>query len=108
MGTFHTFRSSENQQYYFRLETSGDHSLFSEGYTEAAGRDNGVRSVRENAPVEGRYDRRTAADGTQYFLLKAANGEPVGTSKMYDTEAERDNGIASVMKEAPSAEIKEG
>jgi uncharacterized protein YegP (UPF0339 family) len=40
------------------------------------------------------------------FNLKAGNGQIIGTSQMYESEAGRDNGIASVQKNAPDAEVK--
>jgi uncharacterized protein YegP (UPF0339 family) len=38
-------------------------------------------------------------------VLKAGNGQVIGQSEMYSSEASRDNGIASVMKNAPEAEV---
>ena len=40
-----------------------------------------------------------------YFNLKAANGEIIGTSQMYENASNRDNGIESVKTNAPTAEI---
>jgi len=38
-----------------------------------------------------------------YFVLKAANGEPIGKSEVYSSEAAAKNGIESVKKNAPIA-----
>lgn len=103
-GKFERFGSAG--EYRFRLKASnGETILASEGYTSAAGRDNGIASVKENAPLDERYDRKTAKDGSPYFNLKAANGEVIGTSEMYSSEAARDKGIESVRNHAPVAEI---
>ncbi|HEY9178319.1 MAG TPA: YegP family protein, partial [Flavipsychrobacter sp.] len=40
-----------------------------------------------------------------YFNLKAANGQIIGTSQMYESAQGRDNGIASVKSNAPGATI---
>ena len=48
-----------------------------------------------------------AKNGKPYFTLKATNGQVIGQSQMYASERNRDNGIASVMKNAPIAEIVE-
>jgi uncharacterized protein YegP (UPF0339 family) len=37
--------------------------------------------------------------------LKATNGQSIGSSEMYETVASRDNGIESVKKNAPDAEV---
>ena len=41
------------------------------------------------------------------FNLKAGNGQIIGTSELYESEASRDNGIESVKKNAPDAEVVE-
>ena len=39
------------------------------------------------------------------FNLKAGNGQVIGSSEMYSSVAARDNGIESVKKNAPDAEV---
>ncbi|MGA9250812.1 MAG: YegP family protein [Roseobacter sp.] len=39
------------------------------------------------------------------FNLKASNGQVIGTSEVYSSKAARDNGIASVQKNAPEARL---
>ncbi|MBQ3187973.1 MAG: YegP family protein [Bacteroidaceae bacterium] len=51
------------------------------------------------------FRAKKAKNGSPYFVLKAGNGQVIGTNEMYSIEAARDNGIASVMKNAPEAEI---
>ena len=41
------------------------------------------------------------------FNLKAGNGQVIGTSELYESEAGRDNGVESVKKNAPDAEVVE-
>ena len=50
---------------------------------------------------------KEAANGKFHFNLKASNGQIIGTSQMYASESGCKNGIASVMKNAPEAEIKD-
>ncbi len=47
------------------------------------------------------FERKAAKNGQPMFNLKAANNEVIGTSETYSSEAARDNGIASVKKNAP-------
>ncbi len=42
-----------------------------------------------------------------YFVLKAANGEPIGTSEIYSSESAAKNGVESVKKNAPVAKIED-
>ena len=41
------------------------------------------------------------------FDLKASNGEVIATSEVYSSKAACKNGVASVQKNAPAAEIVE-
>jgi len=42
-----------------------------------------------------------------YFVLKAANGEPIGKSEVYSSEAAAKNGIESVKKNAAAAQLED-
>jgi uncharacterized protein YegP (UPF0339 family) len=54
-----------------------------------------------------RYAKLTAKDGSFYFTLKAANSQVIGNSQMYQSENSRDDGIDSVMENAPEAKLVE-
>ena len=97
-----------DEQFYFRLfAVNGQIILGSEGYTSRDGCQNGIDSVKENAPLDERYLRKTTSSGGFYFTLTAANHQPIGNSETYTTEAARDNGIESVMKTAPDAGVED-
>lgn len=105
MGKFE-IKKRINGEFQFNLKAAnGQIILTSEGYTTKSGCQNGINSVKNNAPLDSRYDRRTATNGKSYFNLKAANGEIIGTSQMYENVSNRDNGIESVKTNAPTAEI---
>ncbi len=107
MGQF-VIKKRTNGEFQFNLNAgNGQTILLSEGYTTRAGCDNGVDSVRKNAVDDNRYDRKTSTNGKFYFTLKATNGQIIGTSEMYDSEAGRDNGIASVKENAPGATVSD-
>lgn len=98
----------KNGEYQFNLKASnGEIILTSEGYTTKAACLNGVESVKKNAADEKRYEKVEAKNGKPYFNLKATNGQVIGQSQMYASERNRDNGIASVMRNAPAAEVVE-
>lgn len=101
-------KQAKNSQFYFSLKADNGHVILSsEMYTSKAGCNNGIDSVKENAPLDGRYERKTSTNGKFYFNLKAGNGQVIGTSEMYEGEAGRDNGIESVKKNAPGATVAE-
>lgn len=88
---------------------AGNHEviLSSESYTSKAAAQGGIESVKKNAADDARYDRRTAKDGSRYFVLLAANKEIIGKSEMYSSAAAMENGIQSVTKNAPPAAVKD-
>lgn len=107
MSAFFHLKTS-GTQYIFNLKGgNGETVLTSERYTTKQSANNGIASVKANAPLDARYDRRTASNGLPYFVLKAANGEPIGTSETYSSATARDNGIAWVKTNAPGAPTKE-
>lgn len=104
-GTFELKKASDGQ-FYFNLKAgNGQVILKSEMYKARASAENGIESVKKNAPLAERFDKRVSTSGKPYFVLKAANHEVIGTSEMYESEAARDNGIESVVANAPDAEI---
>lgn len=93
-------------KYRFRLKAAnGQNILASEGYTQKASAQNGIESVKTNAPIDGQYERKTASNGKPMFNLIAANNQVIGTSQLYESAAARDNGIESVKSNAPDAMI---
>ncbi len=95
---------SSDGQYMFNLKAgNGETILTSERYQSKDGALNGIESVRKNASLDERYERRTASNGAPYFVLKAANHQEIGRSEMYSSQAAMENGIASVKRNAPEA-----
>ena len=54
----------------------------------------------------GKFVIKTTATGVK-FDLKATNGQVIGKSEMYSSAAACENGIESVKKNAPDAEVVE-
>ena len=95
-----------NGQFRFTLKAgNGETILNSETYTAKANCMAGIESVRVNSQVDERYEKKTAADGSPYFVLNAANSKVIGTSETYNSTSNRDAGIASVKKNAPDADV---
>jgi len=97
-------KTAKNGETYFGLQAgNGETILRSEMYKAKDSALNGIESVKSNASNDARYERKAAAGGQFMFNLKAANGQVIGTSETYKTEAGRDNGIESVKTNAPGA-----
>lgn len=105
MGKFEITKR-KNGEFQFNLKASnGEIILTSEGYAAKAGCKNGIESVQKNSQKEDMFEKKTAKNGKFFFNLKATNGQIIGTSEMYSSESGRNNGIASVMKNAPDANV---
>jgi len=102
--------------------TNGQVIASSEVYESKAACENGIESVRKNAPIAA-FENQTVENyetatnpkfemyedkGGEYrFRLKSRNGQIIATSEGYKTKAACENGIESVRKNAPEAEIEE-
>ena len=107
MGKFEV-KVAKNGQFFFNLKAgNGEIILTSEMYKAKASCLNGIESVKKNAPDDAKYDLLTAANGKLHFNLKAANHQVIGSSQMYASEASAKNGIESVKKNAPDADVVE-
>ena len=102
--------------------TNGQVIATSEVYETKDSCANGIESVRKNAPiaafedqtVEGfevatnpKFEMYTDKAGEFRFRLKARNGQIIATSEGYTTKTSCENGIESVRKNAPEAEVEE-
>jgi uncharacterized protein YegP (UPF0339 family) len=93
-----------NGQFHFHLQAgNGESILSSQRYDTKSGAENGIQSVKNNAPDDERYERKKATNGQYMFNLKSSNGQVIGTSETYASESGRENGIRSVKENAPSA-----
>lgn len=107
MGKF-VITTRSNGEFQFNLKAgNGQVILTSEGYTAKASCLNGVESVRKNSAEDSRFERKESSNGKWYFNLKSTNGQIVGSSQMYESEASRDNGIESVKSNAPEATVED-
>ena len=108
MNGYFELSKASNGEFMFLLK-AGNHEviLTSETYKNRGGAENGIASVAKNCADDSNYERKTAVNGKEYFLLKAANHQIIGTSQMYSSAAARDKGIESVKTNGASTEIKD-
>ena len=104
-GKFEIYKDKKGETR-FRLKSgNGQTILASEGYKRKASAMNGVESVRKNSQIDERFERKETRAGKARFNLRARNGQVVGVSESYESAKARDNGIASVAKNAPGAKV---
>ena len=122
MGKF-VIKQSKNEEYTFSLKATNGQVILTAGETfkTLATCKNSIESVKKNAlshvedqTVEGfetlthpKYELYMDKAGEYRFRLKARNGEPIGKSEGYKAKDSALNGIASVGKNAPDAEVIE-
>jgi uncharacterized protein len=104
-GTFELSKARDGQFKFNLKAANGEIILSSETYTSRSSADKGIESVRVNAPIDARYERKTSSANQPYFVLKAGNGEPLGGSEMYSSASAMETGIASVTTNAPTAPV---
>ncbi len=97
--------TSDSQFMFNLIAPNGEVILTSERYTQKPSALNGIDSVRTNSPDDARYDRREAKDNSPYFVLIATNGEIIGNSEMYSSNAAREKGIRSLKTNGPDADL---
>lgn len=99
-------RSSDNQYYFNLIAGNNEKILTSELYTKRDSAVVSIASVRLNATEDARYERKISRNGDYYFVLKAANGEVLGTSELYPRADVRDAGIEAVKRNVVAARIE--
>ncbi len=121
MGKF-LIKKTADDGYVFNLKAgNGEVIAVSEIYTTLAACENGIASVRKNA-VDANLEDQTIDNfekathpkfevykdkkGEFRFRLKAKNGETIATGEGYASKAGCLNGIESIRKNAPEAEVE--
>ena len=99
-------KKAKDGEFYFHLKAAhGQIILASEMYKEKGSAENGIASIKKNAGNDTNYERKDTRNGDFMFNLKAANHQIIGTSQTYKTAESRDEGIASVKTNGPSAAV---
>lgn len=108
MAGWYELSKSTDGQFRFVLKAGNAETILtSELYTVRASAENGIASVQKNCADDTRYERKEARDGRQYFNLKAANHQVIGSSQMYASAASCEKGIESVKHNGSSTEVKD-
>lgn len=106
-GWFELSKSSDGQFRFVLKAGNADTLLTSELYKAKSSAEKGIASVQAHCSADERYERKAASNGKVFFNLKASNGQVIGTSQMYASEATRENDIASVKANGSSTTVKD-
>ncbi len=101
-------KQGAGRQFFFNLKAgNGEVILTSELYADKPSAVDGIQSVKANAGMDIRYERRNTRNGHTFFVLTAANGETIGKSELYSSPSAVENGIMSVKKNALGAPVED-
>lgn len=108
MKAYFEVKKGKSGQYHFNL-VAPNHEviLTSEHYPEKANCLKGLKSVQVHSQDIVNFEKRTSKKNEPYFILKARNHEPIGTSEMYSSEQMRDHGIEVVMKYGSATDVQD-
>ncbi len=106
MGKFKLTQKA-NKWHFNLLADNNEIIITSEVYDSRAGAENGIESVRENCLRNGAFQIKESNKGQNYFILRASNGQIIGVSQMYASTQSCENGMASVVRNAPLAKLIE-
>ncbi len=100
-------KSDAKEPFSWSFQENGKAVLRSENYKEKRNALNGIESVKKNCGDDGRYEMKTSSNGKFFFNLKAKNGQIIGTSPMFASEADRQAAIDALKSKAGAAAVEE-
>ncbi|MEG1068992.1 MAG: YegP family protein [Ruthenibacterium sp.] len=119
MGKFEIKQTATGFTFHLKA-VNGEIIATSEVYSGLEACENGIESVRKNAPIAALEDQTVEnfaeekcpkfelyldKAGEHRFRLKAHNGQKIAASEGYKNKESCENGIASVRKNAPDAKV---
>jgi uncharacterized protein YegP (UPF0339 family) len=99
---------SEDGLFRFVLKAGNGEVILSGGpYSRKESAERGIAAARKNCAIEERYEKKVAEGGRPFFDLTDDNGQIIGSSQPYSSEASCSKGMASVKRNGSSDVIKE-
>ena len=87
-------KKSKDKFHFVLKAGNGQVVLSSQMYASKASAVNGIESVKKNCGDDKCFERKTAKNGKFHFNLLSTNGQIVGSSQMYASEAGMKNGMS--------------
>lgn len=107
MSKFVIFQTKSGEFQFSLRAGNGQEILKSISYSSRTDCDHAIHTAKSNAQELEYYQRLADLDGQAYFTLINCSGQIIGISDLYECSTIRDNGIISVMKIAPRADISD-
>ncbi|MCC7253663.1 YegP family protein [Hyphomicrobium sp.] len=109
MSGYFEVKKAANGQFMFNLKAANNKVvLTSETYSSRAAAETGIASVKKNATSDKNFERKTASNGSPFFVLKSQdNGKVIGKSELYSSSSAAAKGIAAVVSAAKGARTVE-
>jgi uncharacterized protein len=106
MAAHFVITDSKDHQLMFNLKAANGQIILTSGrYATAAALEEAIESVRRNAPLDERYERRENSKGEPYFILRNRDSQELGRSEYYSSVSAMENGIDSVKTNGPHATV---
>lgn len=103
---FSTFNETDTS-YYFTFRTTNGRRIFtSKPYRYRSLCYNGIDAIKQCVDMDECFHRKTSGDKF-YFIFVSPHNEVIGSSINFETEVDRDNGVAQIKREANSSEISD-
>ncbi|HTJ78015.1 MAG TPA: YegP family protein [Rariglobus sp.] len=95
-----------NAKFMFNLKAENNQVILtSQVYEQKQSAFEGIASVQANGSDARNFEHKMSTANEPYFVLKAQNGEIIGKSQMYSSQAAAEVGIASVQTNSASDDI---
>lgn len=89
------------------VNAEGKTIVKSENYAQKASAKNGIESVKKNCQDDSKYELKESTNGKSFFNIKSTNGQIVGTSALFEDEAQRSAAIEELKAASADAEVTE-
>ena len=97
---------TNNAKFMFNLKAENHQVILtSQAYEQKQAALAGISSVQINGSNAKNFEHKLSTNQEPYFVLKAQNGEVIGKSQMYPSEAAAQAGMASVQTNASSTKV---
>ena len=102
---FEITKSKSGQYMFCLLASNGKVILTSEVFIKKTDVFRQIESLKKYSANNANFQRMTYGSEESYFVIKDADGNVIGKSKMYSSIAGMEKGIASVRANAPRAGV---
>lgn len=107
MGKFVISKNTNGEFKYEFLNNNEDVILEKSAYKNKAMCLKVIESIKRNAQDDSKFFRKRTADNECYFNLKSSNGQILGSSKIFEDKATRENAIQFVKMVSANAAVED-